>query len=65
VKAGRSVYFTTLADLVGALARAERDGSQRWSPAPQAARQRLNPPDRLSSHDVIAGGCSSWKHEVR
>ena len=29
VKAGRSVYFTTLADLVGALARAERDGSLR------------------------------------
>jgi DNA replication protein DnaC len=29
VKAGRSVYFATLADLVGALARAERDGSLR------------------------------------
>jgi DNA replication protein DnaC len=29
VKAGRSVYFTTLADLVGALARAEREGSLR------------------------------------
>jgi len=29
VKAGRSVYFTTLADLVGALAKAERDGSLR------------------------------------
>jgi len=29
VKAGRSVYFTTLADLVGALVRAERDGSLR------------------------------------
>ena len=27
VKAGRSVYFTTLADLVGALAKAEREGS--------------------------------------
>jgi DNA replication protein DnaC len=26
IKAGRSVYFTTLADLVGALARAEREG---------------------------------------
>jgi DNA replication protein DnaC len=29
VKAGRSVYFTTLADLVGALAKAEREGSLR------------------------------------
>jgi DNA replication protein DnaC len=29
VKAGRSVYFTTLADLVGALARAEREGALR------------------------------------
>ena len=29
VRAGRSVYFTTLADLVGALARAEREGSLR------------------------------------
>ena len=29
VKAGRSVYFTTLAKLVGALARAEREGSLR------------------------------------
>jgi DNA replication protein DnaC len=29
VKAGRSVYFVTLADLVGALARAEREGSLR------------------------------------
>jgi DNA replication protein DnaC len=27
VKAGRSVYFTTLADLVGALAKAEREGT--------------------------------------
>jgi DNA replication protein DnaC len=29
IKAGRSVYFTTLADLVGALARAEREGALR------------------------------------
>ena len=29
VKAGRSVYFTTLADLVGALAKAEREGALR------------------------------------
>jgi DNA replication protein DnaC len=29
VKAGRSVYFTTLADLIGALARAEREGTLR------------------------------------
>ena len=29
VKAGRSVYFTTLADLVGALAKAEREGPLR------------------------------------
>jgi DNA replication protein DnaC len=29
VKAGRSVYFTTLADLVGTLARAEREGTLR------------------------------------
>jgi hypothetical protein len=29
VKAGRSVYFSTLADLVGALAKAERDGTLR------------------------------------
>jgi DNA replication protein DnaC len=29
VKAGRSVYFTTLADLVGALAKAEREGGLR------------------------------------
>jgi len=29
IKAGRSVYFTTLADLVGALAKAEREGSLR------------------------------------
>jgi DNA replication protein DnaC len=29
VKAGRSVYFTTLADIVGALAKAERDGQLR------------------------------------
>jgi DNA replication protein DnaC len=29
VKAGRSVYFVTLADLVGALAKAERDGALR------------------------------------
>jgi DNA replication protein DnaC len=29
IKAGRSVYFTTLADLVGALAKAEREGTLR------------------------------------
>jgi len=29
VKAGRSVYFVTLADLVGALAKAEREGALR------------------------------------
>lgn len=29
VKAGRSVYFTTLADIVGALAKAEREGQLR------------------------------------
>ena len=29
VKAGRSVYFSTLADLVGALAKAEREGALR------------------------------------
>ncbi len=29
VKAGRSVYFTTLADLIGALAKAEREGTLR------------------------------------
>jgi DNA replication protein DnaC len=29
IKAGRSVYFTTLADLVGALAKADREGSLR------------------------------------
>jgi DNA replication protein DnaC len=29
IKAGRSVYFTTLADLVGVLAKAEREGSLR------------------------------------
>ena len=29
VKAGRSVYFTTLADLIGALAKAEREGALR------------------------------------
>src|SRR5665811_275160 len=29
IKAGRSVYFTTLADLVGALAKAEREGNLR------------------------------------
>jgi DNA replication protein DnaC len=26
VKAGKSVYFTTLADLIGSLARSEREG---------------------------------------
>jgi DNA replication protein DnaC len=29
IKAGRSVYFTTLADIVGALAKAEREGQLR------------------------------------
>ena len=52
IKAGRSVYFTTLADLVGALAKAEREGisareDQILLPLRPAHRRR----DRLPARD--------------
>jgi DNA replication protein DnaC len=55
VKAGRSVYFTTLADIVGALAKAEREGQLRerirWF-----CRSALLIVDEIGYLPVIPGG---------
>jgi len=55
VKAGRSVYFTTLADIVGALAKAEREGQLRerirWF-----CRAALLIVDEIGYLPVVAGG---------
>jgi hypothetical protein len=55
VKAGRSVYFTTLADIIGALAKAEREGQLRerirWF-----CRSVLLIVDEIGYLPVVAGG---------
>jgi len=55
VKAARSVYFTTLADLVGALAKAEREGSLREK-IRFFCRFALLIVDEIGYLPVIAGG---------
>ena len=55
VKAGRSVYFTTLADLVGALARAEREGGLREK-IRYFCRFALLIVDEIGYLPVVAGG---------
>ena len=55
VKAARSVYFTTLADLVGALAKAEREGSLRKK-IRFFCRFALLIVDEIGYLPVIAGG---------
>jgi DNA replication protein DnaC len=55
VKAGRSVYFTTLADLVGTLAKAEREGSLREK-IRFFCRFALLIVDEIGYLPVIAGG---------
>jgi DNA replication protein DnaC len=55
VKAGRSVYFTTLADLVGTLAKAEREGSLREK-IRFFCRFALLVVDEIGYLPVIAGG---------
>jgi DNA replication protein DnaC len=49
IKAGRSVYFTTLADLVGALAKAERSSTMRSVKAACARRSGSSAASRSSS----------------
>lgn len=55
VKAGRSVYFTTLADLVGSLAKAEREGHLRER-IRFLCRPQLLVVDEIGYLPVIAGG---------
>ena len=55
VKAGRSVYFTTLADLVASLAKAEREGSLRER-IRFLCRPQLLIIDEIGYLPVIAGG---------
>ena len=47
VKAGRSVYFSSLADIVTTLAKAERDGALRRDPRPSPLRAAHRRRDRL------------------
>ncbi|WP_018263937.1 IS21-like element ISMtsp8 family helper ATPase IstB [Methylobacterium sp. WSM2598] len=55
VKAGRSVYFTTLADLVGTLARAEREGTLREK-IRSFCRPALLIVDEIGDLPVVPGG---------
>ncbi|BFL65945.1 Transposase (plasmid) [Roseomonas mucosa] len=55
VKAGRSVYFTTLAELIGSLAKAEREGSLRER-IRFLCRPQLLVVDEIGYLPVIAGG---------
>jgi DNA replication protein DnaC len=55
VKAGRSVYFATLADIVGSLAKAEREGSLRER-LRFLCRPQLLIIDEIGYLPVIAGG---------
>jgi DNA replication protein DnaC len=55
VKAGRSVYFTTLAELIGSLAKAEREGSLRER-IRFLCRPQLLVVDEIGYLPVVAGG---------
>ena len=55
VKAGRSVYFTTLAELIGSLAKAEREGSLR-DRIRFLCRPQLLVVDEIGCLPVVAGG---------
>src|SRR5512135_2637169 len=55
VKAGRSVYFATLADLVGSLAKAEREGALRQR-LRFLCRPQLLIVDEIGDLPVISGG---------
>jgi DNA replication protein DnaC len=55
VKAGRSVYFTTLAELIGSLAKAEREGTLRER-IRFLCRPQLLVVDEIGYLPVIAGG---------
>jgi DNA replication protein DnaC len=55
VKAGRSVYFTTLAELIGSLAKAEREGTLRER-IRFLCRPQLLVADEIGYLPVIAGG---------
>ena len=55
LKAGRSVYFTTLAELIGSLAKAEREGSLRER-IRFLCRPQLLVVDEIGYLPVIAGG---------
>jgi DNA replication protein DnaC len=57
VKAGRSVYFTTLAELIGSLAKAEREGTLRER-IRFLCRPQLLVVDEIGYLPVIAGGGS-------
>src|SRR4051794_24211896 len=59
VKAGRSVYFATLADLVGSLAKAEREGTAPLpvpAPAPGRRRDRLPAGHPRRRQPVLSAG---------
>ena len=55
MKAGRSVYFTTLAELIGSLAKAEREGTLRER-IRFLCRPQLLVVDEIGYLPVIAGG---------
>ena len=55
VQAGRSVYFTTLAELIGSLAKAEREGSLRER-IRFLCRSQLLVVDEIGYLPVVAGG---------
>ena len=55
VKAGRGVYFCTLADLITSLAKAERDGSLR-EPLSFLCRPQLLIVDEIGYLPVVPGG---------
>lgn len=63
VKAGRSVYFTTLAELIGSLAKAEREGSLRER-IRFLCRPQLLVVDEIGYLPVIAGGGNLFFHLV-
>jgi hypothetical protein len=52
VEAGRSVYFASLADIIGALAKAERVGQDRLWPLP-ARRPKYDQIGFLTDHRLV------------
>ena len=62
VKAGRSVYFSSLADIVAALAKAERDGAlaRQFQPLQRRFARHRRAISRLASSLPASAAISGW-----